>query len=142
MNRRECLTATTGMILALASVSLAKPLKSSRVEIVASKFGSMSCAEAFATTYADVVGIDEFTCERLASGFGLGMGQKSTCGAVIMMVAFAGLNGHGSKSSQLLKSFSNEMGSITCSDFVDNFGYSKCKDCLRCGARLLEEILT
>ncbi len=53
-----------------------------RPETAAGRFGAMSCAQALATTYADLVGLREEQAKALASGFGLGMGRKQTCGAL------------------------------------------------------------
>lgn len=114
------------------------PYLAGRADQAVARFGQMSCAQAFASSYGDLVGLDEETAMNLASGFGLGMGQKETCGAVTMMLAIAGLDGQGNKCGNLIEAFENEMGSTICQDFLDEFGYGNCPNCLRCAARLLE----
>ena len=62
-----------------------------RPETAAGRFGAMSCAQALATTYADLVGLREEQAKALASGFGLGMGRKQTCGALTVALMLNGL---------------------------------------------------
>lgn len=102
-----------------------------RPETAAGRFGGMSCAQALATTYADLVGLEEQRAKGLAAGFGLGMGKKQTCGAVTVMLMLAGLAGKGDICEALTDSFEKEMGSTQCAYFVDQFGYGRCKDLLR-----------
>ena len=110
-----------------------------RPETVAGKFGSMSCAQALATTYADLVGLREQQAKDLAAGFGLGMGRKQTCGAVTVMLMVSGLAGKGDACATLMNDFEKEMGSTQCAYFVDQFGYSRCRDLLRFASRQLNE---
>lgn len=102
-----------------------------RPEAAAGRFGAMSCAQALATTYADLVGFDEQRAKGLASGFGLGMGRKQTCGAVTVMLMFCGLAGKGDICESLVESFEKDMGSTQCAYYIDQFGYRRCKDLLR-----------
>ena len=45
--------------------------------------GPYNCAQSVATVYADIIGQDEQEIQRLASGFGFGMGgERSVCGAL------------------------------------------------------------
>ena len=100
-------------------------------ETAAGRFGAMSCAQALATTYADLVGLDEERAKGLASGFGLGMGRKQTCGAVTVMLMLSGLAGKSDLCASLADSFEKEMGSTQCAYYVDQFGYGRCRDLLR-----------
>ena len=110
-----------------------------RPETAAGRFGAMSCAQALATTYADLVGLQEQQAKNLATGFGLGMGRKQTCGAVTVMLMVSGLAGKGDASAALMDDFEKEMGNIQCAHFVDQFGYSRCRDLLRFASQQLNE---
>ncbi|MBR5734689.1 MAG: C_GCAxxG_C_C family protein [Desulfovibrionaceae bacterium] len=110
-----------------------------RVESVAKKFGSMSCAQALATTYADLVGLREEQAKALTSGFGLGMGRKQTCGSLTAGLMVLGLAGKGDACAALMNAFEKKMGSTQCAFFVDQFGYSRCRDLLRFVSRQLNE---
>lgn len=102
-----------------------------RPETAAGRFGAMSCAQALATTYADLVGLEEKQARGLASGFGLGMGRKQTCGAVTVMLMLSGLAVKGDLCKSLADDFEKEMGSTQCAFYVDQFGYGRCRDLLR-----------
>lgn len=102
-----------------------------RPETAAGRFGAMSCAQALATTYADLVGLEEKQARGLASGFGLGMGRKQTCGAVTVMLMLSGLADKGDLCKSLADAFEKEMGSTQCAYYVDQFGYGRCRDLLR-----------
>lgn len=110
-----------------------------RPETAAGRFGPMSCAQALATTYADLVGLREQQAKDLASGFGLGMGRKQTCGALTVALMLSGLAGKGDACVSLMDAFEKEMGSTQCAFFVDQFGYSRCRDLLRFASRQLNE---
>ncbi len=110
-----------------------------RPEIAAGRFGQMSCAEALATAYGDLAGLNPEQARNLAGGFGLGMGRKGTCGAVTVMLMVAGLAGKKDACKSLIDAFEQETGSIQCADYVDQFGYSRCRDLLRCASRQLNE---
>lgn len=110
-----------------------------RPETAAGRFGAMSCAQALATTYADLVGLEEKQAKGLASGFGLGMGRKQTCGAVTVMLMLSGLADKGDLCKSLADAFEKNMGSTQCAYYVDQFGYSRCKDLLRYASGQLNE---
>lgn len=110
-----------------------------RPEIAAGRFGQMSCAEALATAYGDLAGLSPEQARNMAGGFGLGMGRKNTCGAAKVMLMIAGLAGRRDTCKSILDAFEQETGSIQCADYVDRFGYSKCRDLLRCASRQLNE---
>ena len=45
--------------------------------------GPYNCAQAVASSYADIIGLEEEEIQRLVSGFGFGMGgERSVCGAL------------------------------------------------------------
>ncbi|UQZ88452.1 hypothetical protein C4J81_04225 [Deltaproteobacteria bacterium Smac51] len=123
-----------GSLPALAADGL--PLNE-RPEAAASKFGAMSCAEALAETYADLVGLSADQGRKVAAGFGLGMGRKQTCGAVTVMLMIAGLAGQKKSCPSLMEAFEKESGSLQCAYFVDSHGYSRCRDLLRTASGLL-----
>ena len=56
----------------------------SRIEKARLMFsGPYNCAQAVASAYADIIGLDEEEIKRLVSGFGFGMaGERSVCGAL------------------------------------------------------------
>jgi len=95
------------------------------------ELGSMSCAQALATSYADLVALKEQQAKAMTSGFGLGMGKKQTCGAVTAMLMLTGLAGKGALCPSLMESFEKKMGSTQCAYFVNQFGYSRCRDLVR-----------
>lgn len=114
-----------------ADAAMAGTALTERPETAAGRFGAMSCAQALATTYADLVGLREQQAKDLASGFGLGMGRKQTCGALTVALMLSGLAGKGGDCK--------EMGSTQCAFFVDQFGYGRCRDLLRFASRQLNE---
>ena len=120
-----------------AAAATAGTALAERPEIAAGRFGAMSCAQALATTYADLVGLREQQAKDLASGFGLGMGRKQTCGALTVALMLSGLAGKGGNCAALMDTFEKEMGSTQCAFFVDQFGYSRCRDLLRFASRQL-----
>jgi hypothetical protein len=129
-------------VLPKSSINAAEPRGAAlaeRPEIAAGRFGQMSCAEALATAYGDLAGLQPEQARNLAGGFGLGMGRKNTCGAVTVMLMIAGLSGKKDACRALMDAFERETGSIRCADYVDQHGYSKCRDLLRCAGRQLNE---
>ena len=139
--RRELLkiSGTTGAAMLIGAIPVTSYSQDSpgvsslrgRAETVTGRFGAMSCAQALATTYADLVALEEQQAKNLAAGFGLGMGKKQTCGAVTVMLMLSGLAGKGHLCESLMNAFEKEMGSTQCAHFVDQFGYGRCKDLLR-----------
>lgn len=87
-----------------------KAILTDRPEMAAGRFGAMSCAQALATSYADLVALEEQQAKAMASGFGLGMGRKQTCGAVTMMLMLSGMAGKGSLCSSLIDTFEKKNG--------------------------------
>lgn len=91
-----------------------------------------NCAQAVAVTYCDVLGLDEETAARLASGFGGGMGRmREVCGAfsgaVMVMSAVYGYSDpkNGAEKTELYEniraladSFRAETGSIICKELL------------------------
>ncbi len=144
---RRMLLATGGAALLMGAIpgtrhshaATTEKALAERPEAAAGRFGAMSCAQALATTYADLVGLKEQQAKNLAAGFGLGMGRKQTCGAVTVMLMVSGLAGKGDASAALMDDFEKEMGSIQCAHFVDQSGYSRCRDLLRFASRQLNE---
>lgn len=131
----------TGAVPGISSADAAQTRATleERPETAAGRFGAMSCAQALATAYADLVGLREQQAKDLASGFGLGMGKKQTCGALTVALMLSGLAGKGDACPSLMDAFEKEMGSTQCAFFVDQYGYSRCRDLLRFASRQLNQ---
>ena len=93
-----------------------------------------NCAQAVATAFGDLTGLDEKTAARMASCFGGGMGRmREVCGAVSGMLMVAGmLYGYDDPKATKEKrdlyaqvqamagQFREELGSIVCRDLLKN----------------------
>lgn len=91
-----------------------------------------NCAQAVAVAYCDVLGLDEKTAARLASGFGGGMGRmREVCGsfsgAVMVINALYGYSdpkagAEKTELYELIRSFADkfkaETGSIICKELL------------------------
>ncbi len=112
--------------------------------------GRYNCAQAVACAYADEVGMEHATLEKLAAAFGTGMGSmEATCGALIG----AGLI-VGAVSSDRLSAMKNMRGIVSA--FQAKNGATVCKllkgvesgvplrgcdGCVEDSARLLQDFL-
>lgn len=133
-----CAAASMGLVPTPA-MSKGNVSMNERPELAASRFGPMSCSQALATAYADLVGLDEERAKKLGAAFGLGMGRKLTCGAVTVMLMLTGLAGKGEICPRLMDEFEKRNGSIKCAYFVDQFGFSRCPDLLRSAGTLMNQ---
>ena len=133
-----CVAASVGLAPTSAISKGSVPMNE-RPELAASRFGPMSCSQAVATAYADLVGLDEESAKNLAAAFGLGMGRKLTCGAVTVMLMLSGLAGKGEICPSLMDEFEKRNGSIKCAYFVDQFGFSRCPSLLRSAGMLMNQ---
>ena len=127
-----------------------------------------NCAQSVLWAFADRVGLDADTAQRLATGFGAGMGRRQeTCGAVAGGILVLGLiHGRGEgqdraateetykKTRQLMCRFESEHGTCNCRDllggcdiataegrkeFVDgDFLNTVCRPCVQTVVSILE----
>ena len=92
-----------------------------------------NCAQAVATAFSDVTGLDEKTSAKMVSSFGGGMGRmREVCGAVSGMLFVAGtLYGydapnpeaqkeHYARVQELAGKFREQCGSIVCRELLQN----------------------
>ena len=116
-----------------------------------------NCAQAVLCAYSDLLGVDEETLFKISEGFGLGMGQMMTCGAVTAMYMVTGLkNSSGSpdrgitkgatmkREAQLSDIFLRKNGSITCREIkgVDTGqALRSCPGCIEDAVRIIAEEL-
>ena len=116
-----------------------------------------NCAQAVVCAYSDLLGVDEETLYKVSEGFGLGMGQMLTCGAVTAMYMVVGLlNSSGSAERGITKGatmkrekelsgiFLRKNGSITCREIkgVDTHQVLRsCPGCIEDAVRIIAEEL-
>ena len=116
-----------------------------------------NCAQAVVCAYSDLLGVDEETLYKVSEGFGLGMGQMLTCGAVTAMYMVVGLlNSSGSaergitkgatmkREKELSDIFLRKNGSITCREIkgVDTHQVLRsCPGCIEDAVRIIAEEL-
>ena len=116
-----------------------------------------NCAQAVLCAYSDLLGVDEETLFKVSEGFGLGMGQMMTCGAVTAMYMVTGLmNSSGSpergitkgatmkREKELSDRFLQKNGSITCREIkgVDTGQVLRsCPGCIEDAVRIVGEEL-
>lgn len=94
------------------------------------KFPSVNCAQSVFSSFSEELKLNEKTCLRIASGFGSGMTQAETCGAVTGSYMVIGMkHGHDSseqegkeKTKKLIREFNaaflSEHGSLKCKNLV------------------------
>lgn len=124
----------------------------SRANIAVSRkaSGKYNCAQAVASTYADIVGIDESAICNIANAFGVGMGNmEGTCGALVgagMIIGMAcGDRPRSMKAMRdIMSAFEARNGTTICKH-LKGAGASAprraCNDCVADAAALLEEKL-
>ena len=116
-----------------------------------------NCAQAIVCTYAQDFGIDIETAYKLSEGFGFGMGTMSVCGALSGGLMVAGLkNSAGVQSPGATKgatykinraitqAFEQATGALLCAELKGRDTgkpICSCEECIRCGARIVEEHL-
>ena len=93
-----------------------------------------NCAQAVTMAFADLLGLEEAYCAKMASSFGGGLGRlREVCGAVSGMALVAGIlygydgfdddekkKAHYTLIQELAESFRKEVGSIICRDILKN----------------------
>lgn len=119
-----------------------------------------NCSQAIAVTYADLLGLDPFTCFKGMEGFGCGMGGKlGTCGAISGAVYLSGFQtSTGSmdddkknkskqasykQANEITKAFFEKNHTITCGDMKGPEAphFHSCLDCIADAAIFVEEII-
>ncbi|MCR5627744.1 MAG: C-GCAxxG-C-C family protein [Lachnospiraceae bacterium] len=111
------------------------------------KHSGCNCAQAVASSCADLTEMDEETILKLTSGYGVGMGcMEATCGSLVGAVMIAGLlkNGKGTimTARDLLQSFKQKCGATICKDLKGRDTgkvLCECDDCVRNAVRALAE---
>lgn len=90
-----------------------------------------NCAQSVLSTFAPALGLSPDLAMRLACGFGAGMRQGETCGALVGAIMVLGLR-HGNTSRddlqakertyllvpQLMEGFRKQHGTVTCRDLL------------------------
>lgn len=117
-----------------------------------------NCCQAVICAYCDEYGIDDEAIFKLTEGFGLGMAQQDTCGAVTgMYMAISMHNSAGDKTNapktkfntyekirELSKDFEGECGSIYCRELkskLDGVQRVSCQTCVETAAELVEKFI-
>lgn len=119
-----------------------------------------NCSQAVACTYSDDFGMKEEDAYRLCEGFGSGMGGlKDTCGAASAMFFLAGLaNSDATLASkatrpqtyqlvrEMATSFSTLNNHLMCKEIMQDVNdegirHHSCEECVRNGAKIVEEYL-
>lgn len=101
-----------------------------KADLTASVFENHNCAQTIFSIFAPELGIDRDTAFRISSGFGSGMNNGDTCGAVTGSYMVIGLkSGHASSSPEdkertrgLIRKFNDlflkEHGSLKCRELL------------------------
>ena len=130
-----------------------------------------NCSQAVLSAYCDLFGLDETTAFKLSESFGLGMGMKKECGALIGMLMVGGLAssdgnlGQGTSKQDTYKvarafseAFEEEMGTTLCGELLKKEREMKeaasqeeldatngknliCTKCVKMAGELLDEYL-
>jgi C_GCAxxG_C_C family probable redox protein len=109
-----------------------------------------NCAQAVAKALRKENDPDPQTLQKLASGFGAGMGcLEATCGALVGAVMMAGLHTSGKQPAaitarSILQKFKESSGSVVCKDLKavkDGIPLCACEDCVRHAVRAYEEVM-
>lgn len=116
-----------------------------------------NCAQSVALPFCDEMGLDPAVVKRATEGFGAGMGDRTqTCGALSGAVFVAGMltadaEDPASKKrtyevcGEMSKRFVNECGHGVCEVIKGLTGgetLCSCNECIACGVKLVEEIIT
>ena len=109
----------------------------------------MNCCQAVVKAMADKMDMDEATLNRLAGGFGSGMGtMDGTCGALVGAIMIASLRAKDGEamqlSRQILPRFRELCGATICRE-LKGIGTGKvlcsCEDCVRNAIRAATDAL-
>ena len=130
-----------------------------------------NCAQSVLCNFCEELGLEKGRAQKLASGFGAGMGrEQEICGAVTGGIMAIGLK-HGQShegdkeakertyrlTRELMARFASEFGSCLCRELLpgcdlaseegqkkyreENWAEKVCRPCVRGAVRILEEIL-
>ncbi len=124
----------------------------SRAQLAAEKkaSGKYNCAQAVASTYADVMGVDEEMAMNMTAAFGTGMGNmEGTCGALVGAGVVASMVTRDrvkarAQMKQMMDQFQAHTGATQCK-LLKGIGTGRvlcaCNDCVHLAATLLEQTL-
>ncbi len=112
--------------------------------------GQYNCAQAVASTYADVMGVTEDAALCITAAFGTGMGNmEGTCGALVGAGVVAGMLTKDKMEARrqmkrMMQQFQQRNGATQCK-LLKGVGTGKClrdcNDCVADAAEFLEEML-
>ena len=108
-------------------------------QAVALKHAGYNCAQAVTAALRGETEMDEETLNRLAAGFGLGMGNmEGTCGSLVGAAMLAGLRTGGKGTMRLARQISEQVqrdsGAVVCKTLkgkTDSAIFCPCDDCVR-----------
>ncbi len=103
------------------------------------KMSGYNCCQAVAAAIAEMEGIPQEEMVKIASGFGMGMGNmQATCGALVGAVMMAGIRTGGRSTvrfaRQISEGFKAVCGAVTCGDLKGVTGgkmLCSCDQCVR-----------
>lgn len=118
-----------------------------------------NCCQAVVCAFADELGEDPVLLQRIAEGFGLGMGSmQGTCGALSGAMMLAGLkNADGNPDAprskrdtyaicrSLYQAFTDKTGASLCKELKGvetGQPLTPCDDCIRAGVKAAEDVLS
>lgn len=108
-------------------------------QAVALKHQGYNCAQAVTAALHGETEMEEETVNRLAAGFGLGMGNmEGTCGSLVGATMLAGLRTGGKGTMRLARQISEQFqkncGAVVCKTLkgkTDPAVFCPCDDCVR-----------
>lgn len=112
--------------------------------------GQYNCAQAVASTYADIMGVSEETAMQMTAAFGTGMGNmEGTCGALIGAGVVTGMVTKDRMEARrrmktMMQKFAGRNGATQCKRLkgIDTgCPLRGCNDCVADASELLEETL-
>jgi len=146
-------------------------IMSDRVERAVSAFDEgFNCSQSVFSSYSDLFGVDPSTANRIACGFGGGMGRlQEVCGAVAGAIMIAGLKDGKTRPDDsdslertyakvrlIAKRFKEQHGTIICKELLEydistaegrrqakekNLFSTVCAGCVRDSANIVEDIV-
>ena len=123
----------------------------SRVDLAALKKKSgYNCAQAIASTYCDIAGVDEETMLKLGQAFGTGLGNmEGTCGAILGACAIVGLMNENraeamQQTREIMDKFIEKNKSAICKELKGietGVVLQSCENCVKDATKFLESII-
>ncbi len=123
-------------------------MKKSELAII-NKHNGMNCCQAVISVYADELGFDLETAQKLGAAFGMGMGNMSgNCGALVgaqMVLGMKEFTGRpiAAKSRSVYAQFAARCGATVCIDIkgvTTGRVLCSCDDCVRNAVEIIEEM--